>query len=163
LGRLLLGEEEAAPPFVFDAGYDPVKLQQGLEGSPCQIIVRLRSGRCFYADPYLAGPPAPTGRARRHGPKMKCAETRAPGARTFHGVHVRGHRLRSGARKGLGELASEGPGSRRTGQPRASFARGARDALVLVLRWNGCRVARDGESRSSCGCGGTVRRGVHRT
>jgi hypothetical protein len=74
LGRLLLGEEEAAPPFVFDAGYDPVKLQQGLEGSPCQIIVRLRAGRCFYADPYLAGPPAPTGRPGRHGPKMKCAD-----------------------------------------------------------------------------------------
>jgi hypothetical protein len=25
-------QERAAPLFVFDAGYDPVKLQQGLEG-----------------------------------------------------------------------------------------------------------------------------------
>lgn len=58
--------------FVFDAGYDPVKLQQGLEGSPCQILVRLRAGRRFYGDPSLCGPPAATGRPRRHGPKMKC-------------------------------------------------------------------------------------------
>jgi DDE superfamily endonuclease len=67
-------EKGAAPLFVFDAGYDPVKLQQGLEGSPCQILVRLRAGRRFYAEPSLAGPPAPTGRPRRHGPKMKCAD-----------------------------------------------------------------------------------------
>jgi hypothetical protein len=67
-------EERATPLFVFDAGYDPVKVQQGLEGTPCQILVRLRAGRRFYADPSLAGPPAPTGRPRRHGPKMKCAD-----------------------------------------------------------------------------------------
>jgi DDE superfamily endonuclease len=66
--------ERVAPLFVFDAGYDPVKVQQGLEGSPCQILVRLRAGRRFYADPSLAGPPAHTGRPRRHGPKMKCAD-----------------------------------------------------------------------------------------
>jgi hypothetical protein len=72
LGRL--GREEAVPLFVFDAGYDPVKLQQGLEGCPCQLLVRLRAGRRFYADPSFAGPPAHTGRPRRHGPKMKCAD-----------------------------------------------------------------------------------------
>ena len=72
LGRL--GEEETTPLFVFDAGYDPVKVQQGLEGWPCQILLRLRAGRCFHADPRFAGPPAPTGRPRRHGPKMKCAD-----------------------------------------------------------------------------------------
>jgi hypothetical protein len=70
LGRL--GKAEVLPLFVFDAGYDPVKVQQGLEGSPCQILVRLRAGRRFYGDPSLAGPPAKTGRPRRHGPKMKC-------------------------------------------------------------------------------------------
>ncbi len=73
LGRLG-GEGVAIPLFVFDAGYDPVKLQQVLEGNPCQILVRLRAGRRFYADPSLAGPPARTGRPRRHGPKMKCAD-----------------------------------------------------------------------------------------
>src|SRR5918998_3666151 len=42
-------EEAAAPLFVFDAGYDPVQVQQGLEGCQGQILVRLRAGRCFYA------------------------------------------------------------------------------------------------------------------
>ena len=50
-----LGEAGSVPLFVFDAGYDPVKVQQGLEGSPCQILVRLRAGRRFYGDPSLAG------------------------------------------------------------------------------------------------------------
>ena len=69
-----LGKGGSCPLFVFDAGYDPVKVQQGLEGWPCQILVRLRAGRRFYADPSLAGPPARTGRPRRHGPKMKCKD-----------------------------------------------------------------------------------------
>ena len=72
LGRL--EEEEAVPLFVFDAGYDPVKLQRGLEGSACQILVRLRAGRRFYGDPSLSDPPAHIGRPRRHGPKMKCSD-----------------------------------------------------------------------------------------
>ena len=58
-------EAVVVPLFVFDAGYDPVRVQQGLEGRRCQILVRLRAGRCFYADP--TEPPAPTGRSRRHG------------------------------------------------------------------------------------------------
>jgi hypothetical protein len=72
--RLWPEEERVAPLFVFDAGYDPVKLQQGLEGSQCQILVRLRAGRRFYGDPSLSDPPAHVGRPRRHGPKMKCAD-----------------------------------------------------------------------------------------
>jgi hypothetical protein len=67
-------EEGVVPLFVFDAGYDPVKLQRGLGGSPCQILVRLRAGRRFYGDPSLSDPPAHVGRPRRHGPKMKCAD-----------------------------------------------------------------------------------------
>jgi hypothetical protein len=63
VGRL--EEGEAVPLFVFDAGYDPVKLQQGLEQSPCQILVRLRAGRRFYGDPSLSDPPAHVGRPRR--------------------------------------------------------------------------------------------------
>jgi hypothetical protein len=70
LGRL--EEGEAIPLFVFDAGYDPVKLQRALEGSACQILLRLRAGRRFYGDPGLCDPPARVGRPRRHGPKMKC-------------------------------------------------------------------------------------------
>ena len=71
LGRLEAGG--TVPLFVFDAGYDPVKLQRRLEGSRCQILVRLRAGRRFYGDPSLSGAPAWTGRPRRHGPKMKCS------------------------------------------------------------------------------------------
>jgi hypothetical protein len=52
--------------------YDPVKVQQALEGSPCQILLRLRAGRRFYGDPSLCDPPEHIGRPRRHGPKMKC-------------------------------------------------------------------------------------------
>jgi hypothetical protein len=62
--------EESAPLFVFDAGYDPIQLQQSLEKCCAQLLVRLRSGRCFYADP--VGPPAWTGRRRRHGEKFDC-------------------------------------------------------------------------------------------
>jgi hypothetical protein len=74
LARLEAGGTAAAPLFVFDAGYDPVKLQRGLEGSACQILVRLRAGRRFYGDPSLCDPPAHIGRPRRHGPKMKCSD-----------------------------------------------------------------------------------------
>jgi DDE superfamily endonuclease len=63
-----LPESEGVPLFVFDAGYDPVQLQRGLAGRRAAILVRLRAGRCFYADP--VGPPAKTGRPRRHGPKL---------------------------------------------------------------------------------------------
>ena len=69
-----LGKGRPVPLFVFDAGYDPVKVQQGLEGIPCQILLRLRAGRRFYGDPSLSDPPAYVGRPRRHGPKMKCAD-----------------------------------------------------------------------------------------
>jgi hypothetical protein len=72
LGRL--EERGTLPLFVFDAGYDPVKLQRGLQGSACQILVRLRAGRRFYGDPGLCEPPAHIGRPRRHGPKMKCSD-----------------------------------------------------------------------------------------
>jgi hypothetical protein len=37
----------AAPLFVFDAGYDPVRLQRSLGGCHAQILVRLQSSRVF--------------------------------------------------------------------------------------------------------------------
>ncbi len=91
LGRSSL--VEGIPLFVFDAGYDPVKLQQGLLGGhPCQILVRLRAGRRFYGDPSLAGPPAHTGRPRRHGPKMKCNDpTTWPEPSAEHTCEDAGH------------------------------------------------------------------------
>ena len=64
----------ALPLFVFDAGYDAVQLAQALglaQGvTPAAILVRLRSGRCFYADP---PPYTGQGRPRRHGPKFTCS------------------------------------------------------------------------------------------
>ncbi len=72
LGRLP-DRDAAAPLFVFDAGYDPVRLQRGLEGCRAEVLVRLRAGRCFYADP---PPPKRTGRPPRHGAKL---DTKEPG------------------------------------------------------------------------------------
>src|SRR5215216_2417458 len=64
-----LPEPKDMPIFVFDAGYDPVKLQRSLEGCPAQILVRLHSNRVFYADPEPSSP-RPVGRPRRHGKKF---------------------------------------------------------------------------------------------
>jgi DDE superfamily endonuclease len=72
------------PWFVCDAGYDPVRLAVALDlsGAAVQaaIVVRLRSGRCFYADPppfavqaAAAGRGRRPGRPRRHGQKLACA------------------------------------------------------------------------------------------
>jgi hypothetical protein len=114
LGRL--GKEASVPLFVFDAGYDPVKVQQGLEGSRCQILIRLRAGRRFYADPSLAGPPAHTGRPRRHGPKMKCSDPSTwPEPSTQYACEDAGYgtvRVRAWAKMHPKVCAHEGRGSR---------------------------------------------------
>jgi len=65
-----LPADSLLPWFVFDAGYDPVQLSQALGDAHAAILVRLRAGRCFYADP-TAQPR--TGRPRRHGRKFACA------------------------------------------------------------------------------------------
>jgi hypothetical protein len=64
-----LPAERSLPWFLFDSGYDPVQLTQALEETPAAILVRLRSGRCFYAEPTTQ---AHTGRPRRHGHKFVC-------------------------------------------------------------------------------------------
>jgi len=69
VGRLTRHPE--APLFVFDAGYDPVRLQLGTEGNRAQILVRLHSGRTFYAEPEIP-PKRPVGRPCRHGAKFDC-------------------------------------------------------------------------------------------
>ena len=66
LGRL--EEGEAVPLFVFDAGYDPVKVQRALEGRQCQILGRLRAGVASTATlasairPHTSDAPVATGR-----------------------------------------------------------------------------------------------------
>jgi len=57
------------PIVTFDAGYDPVQLSLALADVPVGLLVRLRAGRCFYADPTA---PPQTGRPRRHGAKVVC-------------------------------------------------------------------------------------------
>jgi hypothetical protein len=59
----------SVPIFTFDAGYDAVQLSLALAHLPVCLLVRLRAGRCFYADPTTQ--PA-TGRPRRHGVKLVC-------------------------------------------------------------------------------------------
>ncbi|HEX8131957.1 MAG TPA: NF041680 family putative transposase [Actinomycetes bacterium] len=70
-GRLPGGD---VPLFVFDAGYDSVPLTQGLADLPVAVLVRLRSGRCFYADPTVVAPCPLGGRPRKHGAKFDCGD-----------------------------------------------------------------------------------------
>jgi DDE superfamily endonuclease len=64
-----LPEQSFNPLFVFDAGYDPVRLQLGLENHPAQILVRLHSDRVFYFDPEDPEK-RPVGRPFRHGKRF---------------------------------------------------------------------------------------------
>lgn len=74
--RTLVGRRggDAVPLFVFDAGYNSVQLTQGLADLPVAVLVRLRSGRCFYADPPVAIPSPLGGRPRKHGAKFDCTD-----------------------------------------------------------------------------------------
>jgi len=74
VGRLNVDAASGRVPlFVFDGGYDSAQLTLDLAEERVAVLVRLRSDRCFYADP----PPRPagsTGRPRRHGAKFNCAD-----------------------------------------------------------------------------------------
>ena len=59
----------AAPALSFDAGYDPVPLRLAMADEPLCLVVRLRAGRGFSADPTTQ---PTTGRPRRHGAKFLC-------------------------------------------------------------------------------------------
>jgi hypothetical protein len=61
LGRL--GAGGPVPLFVFDAGYDSAQLTLDLAETRVAVLVRLRSDRCFYADPPPRPPGATVGRA----------------------------------------------------------------------------------------------------
>src|SRR5215217_2569321 len=71
LARLPAGRP--VPLVVFDAGYDSAQLTLELADERVAVLVRLRSGRCFYADPPPRAPGS-TGRPRRHGAKFNCAD-----------------------------------------------------------------------------------------
>jgi hypothetical protein len=75
--RALLGRLDAGgrvPLFVFDAGYDSAQLTLDLAEERVAVLVRLRSDRCFYADPPPATRSPKGGRPRRHGAKFNCAD-----------------------------------------------------------------------------------------
>jgi hypothetical protein len=154
-----LPEGDGPPLFVFDAGYDPVRLQRGLEGRRAQLLVRLiRAGRRFYADP--EGPPARTGRPRRHGPKFDCKDPNSWPEPTHEHTSKNEHygtvRVRAWAGLHPKVCLHEG--------------RGSRGPLPIVLggrwcwwKWGVYHVASGGASRRSCGCGGTALAKLART
>ena len=77
----LLPNDREVPLFVFDAGYHPIALADGLRGSRAQVLCRIRDDRVFYTDP-PARPRRPTrtgGRPPRHGRRMKCSDKRTWG------------------------------------------------------------------------------------
>ena len=69
-----LPASRAVPLFVFDGGYDSAQLSLDLADAPAAVLVRLRSDRCFYADPPPAARTPRGGRPRRHGAKFNCAD-----------------------------------------------------------------------------------------
>ena len=71
LGRLPAGGP--VPLVVFDAGYDSAQLSLDLADAGVAVLVRLRSDRCFDADP-PPRPPGTRGRPRRHGAKFAFAD-----------------------------------------------------------------------------------------
>jgi hypothetical protein len=116
LGRLPAGSP--VPLCVFDAGYDPETLARSLDdldGERVAVLVRLRSGRCFYAEPDR---PRRTGRPQRHGRKFACDEPGTWWAPTAEHVeqHAQYGRVRVRAWAGVHAKSQNHParGSRRT-------------------------------------------------
>src|SRR5215208_2556639 len=150
-----LGKVGPVPLFVFDAGYDPVKIQRGLEGSACQILVRLRAGRRFYGDPSLSDPPAHIGRPRRHGPKMKCNDPSTWSEPSEPSIT---------ARRPVTDLCACGRGL--SYMPKSGTTRGEAAADPCPLwsarsswwRSSACPAARGDANRAFCGYGGAGRR-----
>ena len=71
--RRLVGElggsgDTVAPLFVFDAGYDPIAIGDGLNDVHAQALVRISSKRVFHFDP--APPSGGRGRPPRHGARF---------------------------------------------------------------------------------------------
>ena len=147
LAASAVGTRGAVPLFVFDAGYDPVKLQRGLEGHRAHVLVRLHSNRAFYADPEEAEP-RPVGRPRRHGNKFALPDPR-PGQRPP--ASIAPHRSYGDVR--VRAWSGLHPKTRRIGErygcERAPVVRGT---VILV---EVAKLPARPASRRSCGFGGT--------
>ncbi len=118
--RLVTALEESngagvSPLFVFDAGYDPIAIGDGLSKVNAQALVRISSKRVFHFDP--APPTGGPGRPPRHGARFALSspetwttpdaelnshDSRYGGVnvRVWHGLHpqlmARGHWEKSG-------------------------------------------------------------------
>lgn len=132
--RRLLARQPPGSPVplcVFDAGYDAESLARALgdlDGTRVAVLVRLRRGRCFYADPEPRARPK-GGRPPRHGAKFACADEQTWWAPTaeHHERHAQYGAVRVRAWAGVHAKSQNHParGSRRT-QPTV------RGTLVLV-------------------------------
>src|SRR5438270_2648329 len=161
--KALLGrsstEEAVLPLFVFDAGYDPVRLQQGLEDRRCQILVRLRAGRCFSTPIRPGRLPRPAARAATE--TNSTARTPQPGRSPPPSTSVRSTPASGRGACALGRGCI--PRSRPTRAAAAALPRRSCAGHWSWWRWRGCRAARGGASRGSCGCGGTLPKSARRT
>jgi hypothetical protein len=124
--RALLGRLPAGGPvplLVFDAGYDSAQLSLDLADLPVAVLVRLRSDRCFYADP----PPAarsPKG-GRPAAPPRRQVRACRPGHLANPDRHsgLPGRPVRHRHRAGLGGAASQAAAPSRPRQPPAAADR----------------------------------------
>src|SRR5205807_755948 len=62
--------QQAAPLFIFDAGYSAAALTDGLLGCPVHVLVRLAAGSVFYAEPVTWD--GKNGRPARRGAAVHC-------------------------------------------------------------------------------------------
>jgi hypothetical protein len=108
----------ATPLFVFAAGDDSAQLTQGLAKLPVAVLIRLRSDRCFSADPPPARPSPKGGRPRTHGAKFACKDPTTWPSPTAEHVTADEQdgtvRVRAWARLHPKQQAHPGRGSRRT-------------------------------------------------
>lgn len=144
--RSWLGQAPPAPPlpiFTFDAGDDPVHLSLALDDLPVCLLVRLRAGRCFSADPTSQ---PQTGRPRRHGAKFVCDDPTTWPTPSSGGQPLIRDMERSVSKRGVGctpptAAGAGNPHSPRSRPPAASDQTAAA-ALVLVVRADPSRFGR---------------------
>jgi PAS domain-containing protein len=159
-----LPADSPLPWFVCDAGYDPVHLAQALGAASAAILVRLRAGRRFSADPTAQ---ARTGRPRRHGMQFACADPSTWPAPEEELTVEDGHSglVRVRAWTGL-RPKTHGQHARRDARGRRPSARGTRilvegarlpqqthEPQALWLWWCGRRPTTPGPSQTWIGRG----------
>src|SRR5215218_3657158 len=122
LGRLPAGGP--VPVFVFDGGYDSAQLTLDLAEERVAVLVRLRAGRCFYADPPpVLRRPATSGaltQRRSATPPRRQVQLRRPDhlAHPHRHPDLSGRPVRQRDRGGLERAASQTAAPPRPRQPR---------------------------------------------